>query len=89
VKMEVPENLMHKYLHRRVEDLSVCRQLLLERKFKQIEEIGHQLKGNGATFGFPEVTAIGKSLELSAAKSNSGEVAQALEEFSQWISNLN
>ena len=84
--MEVPTSLLNKYIQRRVEDLSECQHFLKAREFKEIEKIGHQLKGNGATFGFPEVSEIGSTLERSAAKSDSREIEQALNAFSDWLS---
>lgn len=45
----------------------------------EVERIGHQMKGAGASYGFEAITRAGAQVE--AAVSRSGDVHQAVEEL--------
>jgi HPt (histidine-containing phosphotransfer) domain-containing protein len=85
--MEVPKELQHRYLERRKRDLETCLYYLGQEKFEEIEKVGHQLKGNGSTFGHSELTDIGVSLEKAAHSKNLPELKKAVEDFSTWVNN--
>jgi HPt (histidine-containing phosphotransfer) domain-containing protein len=60
-------------------------QAALERNdFEQIRVLGHNLKGSGGAYGFPELTEIGLELEVSG-KQQDREIAKTgverLQEF--------
>lgn len=83
--MEVPNEIMLKYIERRKRDLEDCMACLANHKFEDIERVGHQLKGNGATFGHPELSQIGKKLEQAAQVQDIETLQTALKEFFQWV----
>lgn len=83
--MEVPHEIMMKYIERRKRDLEECQLFLKDRQFDEVERVGHQLKGNGATFGHPELSEIGKKLELAAQSKNLLSIEEGLKEFSDWV----
>lgn len=83
--MEVPNEIMAKYIERRKRDLEDCLSCLARNQFEDIERVGHQLKGNGATFGHPELSSIGKKLEQAAQVQDIETLQTALKEFSQWV----
>ena len=62
------EALVPQYLEGRVQDLQSLADALAERDYETIRIIGHNLKGTGGAYGFPELTAAGELIE-SAAKS--------------------
>lgn len=78
-------DVLAKYYSRRLEDLETCRQSLASRDFETIERIGHKLKGNGVTFGFPELSKLGEELETSAQQSDWGHIQNQLKAFEGWI----
>ncbi len=56
----------------------------------QIEKVGHQLKGNGLTFGHADLSSIGSHLEIAAAAGNIIELERAIKDFSHWVNqNIN
>jgi two-component system sensor histidine kinase/response regulator len=59
--------MVPQYLKNRIRDLQCLKDALTEGDYETIQEIGHTMKGTGASFGFPELTAAGALLE-SAAK---------------------
>ncbi|WPU65449.1 Hpt domain-containing protein [Peredibacter starrii] len=83
--MEVPEAMQTRYVERRKQDLEVCRKNLALQKFSELEKVGHQLKGNGVTFGFDDISVIGKRMEVAAAEANVHEMEKALKDLSHWV----
>ena len=72
------------YLVRRHQDLSNCRAALLANDFQVMETVGHNLKGNGISFGHPLLSSIGEKME-NAARMKSfldcSNCVQQLEDF--------
>jgi HPt (histidine-containing phosphotransfer) domain-containing protein len=83
--MDVPNDMMARYLERRKRDLEACLESFRNRNFNDLEKVGHQLKGNGLTFGHPELSFIGKKLENAAAVGDAFLIEAALTEFSHWV----
>lgn len=83
--MQVPLEINVKYLERRRLDLEFCRRSLEKGDFSEIEKIGHQLKGNGHTFGYPEISEIGKNLESAAVQKHSPTIEFNLDALSSWL----
>ncbi|WP_408098387.1 Hpt domain-containing protein [Peredibacter sp. HCB2-198] len=83
--MEVPEAMQTRYVERRKHDLEVCRESLALQNFSELQKVGHQLKGNGVTFGFSDVSAIGKRMEAAAVEENVQEMEKALKDLSHWV----
>jgi len=83
--MQIPEEFMSRYLGHRKEDYEKCKKYFREKNFAQLEKIGHQLKGNGLTFGFPELSEIGREIEKNAKRDDLQSLKKALEVFSAWV----
>lgn len=83
---DLPPEMIQTYLEHRKTDIEKCRAALKASDFTVFEKIGHQLKGNGASFGFPEIGDIGASLEQAGKTKNAAEAASlvtSLEDFVQ------
>lgn len=74
MELDIPKEAIAKYLERRVTDIENCRTALQSGNLTVLETVGHQLKGNGSTFGFPEISTVGQSLE-QAAKEHDNDAA--------------
>jgi HPt (histidine-containing phosphotransfer) domain-containing protein len=83
--MEVPQEILSRYMDRRKRDLEACLANLAEARFTELEKVGHQLKGNGVTFGHDELSIIGSQLEAAAASKDIASLESALKDFSIWI----
>lgn len=83
--MEVPHEMLFRYMERRKQDLETCLDSLRQNNYSEIEKVGHQLKGNGITFGFADLSDIGLHMEKAAAIKNLSETERALDEFSSWV----
>lgn len=87
--MEVPEELAKKYIERRKHDLENCVDSFYDGNYEDLEKIGHQLKGNGETFGYPEISSIGKRLEIAAQRRDKKTIELLLMEFNSWSEKIN
>lgn len=83
-----------KYLERRRADVQNGLQAIQqssaehssERSFwDTIRTMGHQWKGNGSTFGFPEISEWGKTLEQAALSGNVNQARTILEQVRDWL----
>lgn len=58
--------LVIKFLDNRRRDIDVISQALEKGDFETIEKLGHNLKGAGASYGFPIISTIGLELQHAA-----------------------
>lgn len=76
-QFEVPAESRKKYLTRRLAELSLLEET---RDIETAKRVGHQIKGNAATFLFPTLTELGAQLEQAAVAQNRTLIyAKALE----------
>lgn len=83
--MELSNEMIQRYLERRKHDLDKCLSYLARRDFHEIEKIGHQLKGNGTTFGYPELSVIGKNLEQAARAHDLTKLKVMIGSLFRWV----
>ena len=60
---------------RRIDDAT---HQLAARDFASIQRFGHNLKGTGSGYGFPEIEKLGSAIETAAAKADEQSVAEQL-----------
>lgn len=77
--------ILAKYYSRRREDLELCRKSLVTEDYSVIERIGHRLKGNGVTFGYPELSKLGEEMETSARNSDVSRMRQSVSSLESWV----
>jgi len=70
------EQLVTRFLRRKEAEVQRLRTALLEDDFDSIARAGHDLKGAGEGFGFPELSILGAKLEL-AARNRDKELLEA------------
>lgn len=74
-----------RYLQRRIEDIALCFEKIAAADFATIQNLAHRMKGNGATFGFPEISDFGAILENSAITQNSEEATALLKQMQERV----
>jgi HPt (histidine-containing phosphotransfer) domain-containing protein len=82
------EVLVQRFLARKREDLSSARIALAAGDYETIRRIGHDLKGAGEGFGFPELSAFGAALEGSAIVRNERALGEQLTAVEQFLARL-
>ncbi len=61
--MELSPEQKKQYLIRRHKDLADCLKALETLDSAVLQRVGHQIKGNALTFGYPDLGTIGDALE--------------------------
>ena len=74
-----------KFLAHRREDISSIKLALQEADFLTITRLGHNLKGAGASYGFPYLTLLGHNLEQAGQHQHREDVAQVGHELQVYL----
>ena len=60
-------------------------ELLSASDFKRLADLGHQLKGSGGGYGFPELSRLGAALEQSAKQTDRLTLRRHLSELKIYL----
>lgn len=76
--------LFPKFLANREADIVRVRAALVRKDYEEISLLGHRMRGNGATYGLPEVSALGGIIEDAADARDDDGIRQGIDalEFS-------
>lgn len=80
----IPEELVQQYVLRRKSEIGKIKESLLNSDFETVNVIGHRMKGNGVSFGFPELTDLGEQLESAAQASDRLTIEVLLGHLNAW-----
>lgn len=83
--VDIPQEFILKYIERRKTDLESCEQALKSKDFDAIARVGHQIKGNAASFGFDDLGAIAIDMEASALKHDEENLHKVMNRFNQFL----
>ena len=72
--MQVPMELKKRYLARRIQEIKTLKAALYIGDYSHALKLGHQVKGNAATFDFHEMGPIGHEMEKAASEKNKEKV---------------
>ncbi|MFV8259150.1 Hpt domain-containing protein [Bdellovibrio bacteriovorus] len=87
--MIVPVESKVKYLRRRDAELeSLLRISTGPELFELGKKVGHQIKGNAATFEFNDLTELGKRLEAACLAEDGQAVQSVVQELKQQVTAL-
>ncbi|AFY01795.1 Hpt domain-containing protein [Bdellovibrio bacteriovorus] len=87
--MIVPVESKVKYLRRRDAELeSLLGMIVGAELFELGKKVGHQVKGNAATFEFNDLTDLGKRLEAACLAEDGQAVQSAAQELKQKVTAL-
>jgi HPt (histidine-containing phosphotransfer) domain-containing protein len=82
------EDLIPGFLKGRREDIAIIDDALEKGDFSRIQRLGHSLKGNGAGYGFDELTNIGRTLEAAAVSGDRDRIRQATDAMADYLSRV-
>ena len=82
------EDLIPTYLANRRKELDVLRQALAGADFEQIRQIGHRMRGVGVSYGFDDVTSLGKLIEEAAKSGDKADLEKHVAAYGEYLSNL-
>lgn len=79
------EVLLPRFIARRERDVGTILDALERQDFRAIETLGHNMRGNGVSYGFPEISAIGEALENAARARKADWVLGQVSALAKWI----
>ena len=87
--ISVPKESRVKYLTRRTEEIQKIKASFNgQTDWELIKKVGHQMKGNAATFDFSELAFYGKRLEDVAANKNTADAKQIITNLEGQVAEL-
>ncbi len=79
VPEDLPRELVAQFLDSCHKDLARLRAALAASDYDRARRLGHQMKGTGSPYGFPDVTLIGSAIERAAAAGSTIELASQIQ----------
>ena len=76
------------YLQNRSHEIPKLETALGESDFDTIATIGHKLKGHGGSYGFPELSKIGKELEKQAKAKSAKDITLLIHTYRQKLAEI-
>lgn len=89
--VSVPEGLKRLipgYLAARKNEVSKMMKLLAESDYDRLRSLGHNMKGTGSSYGFPELTRFGAALESAARQADNATAAKRIAEIDHYLSRV-
>lgn len=82
------EDLIPTYLANRKKELETLRQALAGADFEQIRQIGHRMRGVGVSYGFDDVTSLGKLIEEGAKSGDKAALENHVAAYGEYLANV-
>ena len=79
VPEDLPRELVAQFLDSCREDLLRLETALAASDYDCARRLGHQMKGNGSPYGFPDVTLIGSGIEQASANRSTVGLASQIQ----------
>lgn len=76
------------FLARRGEDAAAIRAAAQSGDLATARSLGHQLKGSGGGYGFPEITRLGAAIEEAAKNHDAARVVTLADALSDYLARL-
>ena len=86
VPEDLPRELVTQFLASCREDLSRLHSALAASDYDRARRLGHQMKGNGSPYGFPDVTLMGSAIEQASADGSAIELASQIQLLEAYLS---
>jgi HPt (histidine-containing phosphotransfer) domain-containing protein len=77
--------LLPRFLEHRERDVVSLRAAVEREDFETIARIGHNMRGNGQSYGFPDLGTIGECLEAAADAKSTVGVLEHLRSLVAWL----
>jgi CheY-like chemotaxis protein len=87
-RIDIPkgfEKLSRNYIAARQKEVSLLQKLPPGEGLDDLRVFGHNIKGTGVSFGFPELTRLGAALEQAAKEANTAQLADHLFQVGEYV----
>ena len=81
-------DLVDSYLEHRRRDLATLLKALDRGEYEHIQQVAHDLVGTGGSFGFEDMSQIGRSLESAVVNRQTEEIKLLVEELAEYLSRV-
>jgi HPt (histidine-containing phosphotransfer) domain-containing protein len=81
----VATKLLPKFIGHRARDVGTIRDALAQRDFEAIARIGHNMRGNGRSYGFPDIGLLGERLEEAGDAKDEHAIREQLVALEAWL----
>jgi pilus assembly protein CpaE len=85
---DLPMAMVSQYLQRCRSDLTSLKAALARHEYESARVLGHQMKGCGGAYGFPELTEAGDLIERAATKHSIGELQTQVDSLEARLSQI-
>jgi|GEM_PF-3593974 PAS domain S-box-containing protein len=82
------EELIPEFLDNIRKNTDEIKELLANDDLEAIRVIGHSMKGSGGSYGFDEITRIGRAIEEAAKAGNKADIERLNEELIEYLSKV-
>jgi CheY-like chemotaxis protein len=79
------EDLVAGYLDNVRRDMDAILAAIDSKNSQAARRLGHQLKGSGAGYGFPEITRTGAAVELAASTDDEAEIRSQIQALANYL----
>jgi two-component system chemotaxis response regulator CheY len=84
----VDSRRVDRFIERRRREIQILRDALAGGDHEEIRRIGHNLKGVGSSFGFPELTGLGGQLESAARGADDRSVDVVIDQLVAYLARI-
>jgi HPt (histidine-containing phosphotransfer) domain-containing protein len=82
------EDLIPKFLEHQWDHLTVAKAAIKNSNFKDLQRVGHQMKGTCSGYGFPILGQLGETIEKLAEQQNIEVLSEYVIQFEAYLSQL-
>src|SRR5690349_2724592 len=81
-------DLIPTYLANRKREVLELRAALEKHDLERVRYLAHRMKGGGAAFGFPDITALGRQIDSAAQGGHPDQIGPLIDEYDGYLQNL-
>jgi histidine phosphotransfer protein HptB len=88
ILIEMPEGieeLVPEFLSSQKEGARAMTQMFSRSDWEGIRRVAHDLKGNGSSFGFPELTVFGAAISRALKEANLAGLSELIEQLGEYL----
>lgn len=82
------EDLIPDFLDHRNQDVERIRNLLEQGDLREIQRLGHSMKGAGGGYGFDKITEIGRGIEEAAKTGDKNKIEKLNADLARYLSEI-
>lgn len=82
------KDLIPSFLTNRLEDIKAIQSAIAKSDFDTIRMIGHNLKGIGSSYGFDDITVLGKALETASQCKDMRDIRLLTQKIIDFLENI-